>query len=220
MKLTFTIAENGSALQTHQLIGLCDYLSATVLEPMFRWDRRFMNFLSCDDSSDPLEPTGNLRLKVPRLFLGQVGELESRIEKQLDALKIKAAPIVQEWNAAGNNCELVISITQNPTAMVIPPEVNMSQTRGCLVLRDLLGYQKLNGRYEFAADELLQRAASITEDKIAACTASPIWDPKTSATLARKPSTVSMRAVKRCLDEIQNFAQWAMSHNYRKLAAI
>jgi len=50
----------------------------------------------------------------------------------------------------------------------------MSHTRGCLVLRDLLGYQRVNGRYEFAPDDLLKRVSSVTEEKIAACTASPV----------------------------------------------
>jgi hypothetical protein len=29
-----------------------------------------------------------------------------------------------------------------------------------------------------------------------------------------------MRAVRRCLDEVRQFAEWALSHNYRQLAAV
>ena len=54
-----------------------------------------------------------------------------------------------------------ISITENPTALVAPPDVNMSHTRGCVVLRDLLGYQRVNGRYEFAADDLVKRVSRL-----------------------------------------------------------
>jgi hypothetical protein len=93
----------------------------------------------------------------------------------------------------------------------------MSNTRGCLVLRDLLGYQSVNGRYEFTADDLVQRVTKVTEDKIAACTASPV---KSSEGVRRTPSPISMKAIRRCLEEVKQFGLWAMNHNYRRLAAI
>ena len=65
---------------------------------------------------------------------------------------------------------ILIPITENPTALAAPPDVNMSHSRGCVVLTGLLGYQPVNGRYEFTADDLVKRASSVTEDKIAACT--------------------------------------------------
>jgi hypothetical protein len=98
-----------------------------------------------------------------------------------------------------------------------PPAVNMSHTRGCLVLRDLLGYEKVNGRYEFTADDLVQRVSSVTEEKIAACTASPV---KVREAVRRTPSVISMKAIHRCLEEIKQFGLWAMNHNHRRLAAV
>ena len=96
----------------------------------------------------------------------------------------------------------------------------MSRTRGAVVLRDLLAYQPVNGRYEFTADDLLQRLSHVTEERIAACTASPVKEkaPRDAA-VRRMPSPVSMGAVKRCLDEVRQFAEWALRHNYRSLAA-
>ncbi|MEI7940672.1 MAG: hypothetical protein WCK27_28690 [Verrucomicrobiota bacterium] len=59
--------------------------------------------------------------------------------------------------------------------------------------------------------------SSVTEDKIAACTASPV---KSSEGLRRTPSPASMKAVRRCLDEVRQFALWALNHNHPKLAAV
>ena len=87
---------------------------------------------------------------------------------------------------------ILIPITENPTALAAPPDVNMSHTRGCVVLRDLLGYQRVNGRYEFTADDLLKRVSSVTEDKIAACTASPV---KSAEGVRRTPSPISIGGV-------------------------
>ena len=95
----------------------------------------------------------------------------------------------------------------------------MSTTRGTVVLRDLLGYQSANGRYEFAADDVLQRIAAVTEDRIAACTASPVQDAQSGAGVRRTPSPISMKAVQRCLEEIRLFAEWASGHQYKRLAA-
>lgn len=179
-----------------------------------------MNFFTCDNTCDPLDATGTIHFKVPRLFAGQVGELEGRILHELYRLGIRTGPLQHLRQEGQSDCAILIPIIANPTADEMPPEVNMSYTRGCLVLRDLLGYQKVDGKYEFTADELLKRAASVTEEKIAACTASPVWDPKSSPEVRRKPSPVSVQAILRCLEEIKRFAQWALNHNYRKLAAI
>jgi hypothetical protein len=221
-KLSFTIAEGPAHLRTHRIMELCDYLTGTVLEPMFvregkKWNRRFMDFITFDNASDPLEPTGTICVAVPPLFAGKVGELEAAIAGKLAELGIKTAPFAYERDPALDTIQLIrISITENPTALVAPPDVNMSHTRGCVVLRDLLGYQRVNGRYEFTADDLVQRVSSVTEDKIAACTASPV---KGAEGVRRTPSAVSMKAVRRCLDEIRQFGLWALNHNYRKLAA-
>lgn len=207
-------------------MDLCDYLTAQVLQPMLarngaKWERRFMDFLSFDNTCNPLDPTGTIRLAVPPLLAGHVGQLEEAITRELSRLKIKTGPFVYERDPALKTVQAIeIPITDNPTALVEPPEVNMSYTRGCLVLRDLLGYQKVNGRYEFVADDLLKRVSAVTEDKIAACTASPVRDPEVRGEVRRKPSPVSMKAMARCLEEIKQFAQWAMNHHYRKLAAV
>ena len=80
-KLSFTIAEGPTQWRTHRIMELCDYLTGNVLEPMFaregkQWNRRFMDFITFDNASDPLEPTGTIRFAVPPLFAGRVGELE------------------------------------------------------------------------------------------------------------------------------------------------
>ena len=222
-KLSFTIAEGPLHWRTHRIMELCEYLTANILEPMFirdgaKWNRRFMDFFTFDNASDPLEPTGTIRFAVPPLFAGRVGELETAIIQELTKLRIKTGPFKYERDPALNAVQaILIPITENPTALVAPPDVNMSRMRGCVVLRDVLGYQWINGRYEFTADDLVKRVSSVTEDKIAACTASPV---KGSEGLRRTPSPISMKAVRRCLDEIRQFGLWALNHNHRKLAAV
>ncbi len=222
-KLSFTIADSPIHWRTHRIMELCEYLTGRVLEPMFarenaKWDRRFMDFFSFDNTSSPLEPTGTITFSVPSLFAGRIGELERAIRQELSQLKIKMGPFVYEREPARNTIRTIrIPILENPTALQAPPEVNMSHTRGYLVLRDLLGYQKINGRYEFAADDLISRVSSVTEDSIAACTASPVKGPEG---VRRSPSPVGMKAIRRSLDEVKQFGLWAITHNYRKLAAL
>jgi hypothetical protein len=222
-KLSFTTAEGPIYWHTHRIMELCDYLTANVLEPMFirdgaKWNRRFMDFFTFDNGCDPLEPTGTIRFSVPPLFAGRVTELETAITQELAKLRIKIGPFHYERDPALQTVQtILISITENPTALAEPPDVNMSHTRGCVVLRDLLGYQRVNGRYEFTADDLIKRVSSVTEDKIAACTASPVKGPEG---LRRTPSPISMKAVHRCLDEVKQFGLWALNHNHRKLAAV
>ena len=222
-KLSFTISEGPICWRTHRIMELCEFLTANVLEPMFarngaKWNGRFMDFFTFDNASDPMEPTGTIRFTVPPMFAGRVGELEAAITQELGKLQIKASPFQYERDPVLQTVQAVlISITENPTALTAPPDVNMSHTRGCVVLRDLLGYQRVNGRYEFTADDLVKRVASVTEDKIAACTASPV---KSSEGLRRTPSPVSMKAVRRCLEEVKLFGLWAITHNHRKLAAV
>jgi hypothetical protein len=183
-----------------------------------KWNGRFMDFFTFDNGCDPLEPTGTIRFAVPPLFAGRVGELEAAITQELAKLRIKTGAFQYERDPALQTVQVIlISITENPTALAAPPDVNMSRTRGCVVLRDLLGYQHINGRYEFTADDLIKRVSSVTEDKIAACTASPV---KSSEGLRRTPSPISMKAVRRCLEEVKQFGLWALNHNHRKLAAV
>lgn len=221
-KLTFTIAENPVYWRTHRIIELCDYLAANVLQPLLNgagahWQPQFMSFFELDNEGDPLEPIGTMRLRVPPLLAGREDELVGNILKELWNLRIKTGEFVYERHPVTHAAlSIQIPITENPTALMVPPEVNMSQTRGYVVLRDLLGYQKVNGRYEFTAEDLIGRIGTVTEEKIAACTASPV---KSQGGVHRTPSPVSMRAVRRCLEEVKQFAQWAVSHNYQQLAA-
>ena len=222
-KLSFTLAEGPIYWRTHRIMELCEYLTANVLEPMFardgeKWNRRFMDFFTFDNGCDPLEPTGTIRFTVPLLFAGKVTELENAITQELAKLRIKLGAFQYERDPALHTVKaILIPVTENPTALAAPPDVNMSHTRGYVVLRDLLGYQRVNGRYEFTADDLVKRVSSVTEDKIAACTASPV---KGVEGVRRTPSPVSMKAVRRCLEEVKQFGLWALSHNHCKLAAV
>jgi hypothetical protein len=222
-KLSFTLAEGPAYWRTHRIMELCDYLTANVLEPMFaregaRWNGRFMDFFTFDNSCDPLQPTGIIHFAVPAWFAGREGEVEGAVLKELARLGIKTGPLAYQKDPVHEKIQAItIPITENPTALKAPPDVNMSRTRGCLVLRDLLGYQQVNGKYEFAAEDLVKRTATITEDKIAACTASPV---KGADGVRRTPSPISMKAIRRCLEEVRQFGLWAMTHNHRKLAAV
>ncbi|HEY5915141.1 MAG TPA: hypothetical protein VJA21_31495 [Verrucomicrobiae bacterium] len=221
-KLNFTLANAPIHWRTHRIMELCDYLTGNVLEPLFekeheKWNRRFMDFVTFDNTCNPLEPTGTIRFAVPPMFAGRIGELETAIVQELSKLKIKVGPFTYEKDPVlGTIRTIFIQVIENPTALCAPPDVNMSHTRGCLVLRDLLGYQRVNGRYEFTAADLVKRVSSVTEDKIAACTASPV---KSADGVRRTPSPISMKAIRRCLEEVKQFGVWALSHNHQKLAA-
>lgn len=220
-KLDLIIAEEPRELCTHTISDLCDYLTAEVLEPKFaqaghRWDRRFMNFITFD-ASDPMGPTGTIMVQVPMLFAGQSGELEHAILHELSTLGMTTGPIACETDPVHPNRKTItIPVVENPTILVSPPYVNISYNRGSVLLRDLLGYEPANGRYEFAADDLLKRVSSVSEEKIAACSASPLAGP---GGVQRRPSTITMESLKRCLEEIRQFALWATTHNYQSLAA-
>jgi len=222
-KLQFTVGDTPVHWRTHRIMELCDYLTANVLEPLFvregkRWERRFMDFFTFDNGCDPLEPTGTIQFTVPPMFAGREAELEAGICQELSKLRIRTAPFRYERRPILNTVErILIPIIENPTALCAPPDVNMSRTRGYLVLRDLLGYERVNGRYEFSAEDLVKRLASVTEDRIAACTASPV---KSKEGVRRTPSPVSMKAIRRCLDEVRQFAQWAMNNGHPRLAAV
>ena len=216
-KLNFIIAEEPRELRTHRIAELGDYLTALVLEPKFaeaghRWSRRFMNFITVDDACDPMAPTGTLLVRVPPLFAGRAGELEAALREELTALGLVTAPAAPV--PAGET--ITISILENPTVLISPPDVNIGYHRGAIVMRDLLGYQPVNGRFEFAADDLLKRVSGVSEEKIAACSASPMAGPEG---LRHRPSAITMKSFQRCLDEIRQFAIWATRHNYQSLAA-
>ena len=226
-KLTFTLTEQTNPLRTRSITDLCDYLTDRLLVPKFAangagWRREYMNFFTFDNTCDPLQPTGTIFFNVPPLFAGCSDSLERAIVEELGRLQIKTGPIIHEPHPAPSSIVAMrIPVVDNPTALLEPPEVNMSRTRGTVVLRDLLGYQPINGRYEFTADDVLNRLTKVTEERIAASTASPVKDQQAPGLgVNREPSPVSMRAVRRCLDEVRQFAEWALRHNYRQLAAV
>ncbi len=85
--------------------------------------------------ADRLAPTGTIRFAVPPQLAGQVGELETSITQELAKLRIKAGPFKYERDPALNTVQnILIPITENPTALAAPPDVNMSHFRGCVVL--------------------------------------------------------------------------------------
>jgi hypothetical protein len=222
MKLQIIIPDAPKQLPTHTILDLCDYLSAKVLEPLFAregapWDHRFMNFFVLDNTCDPLESTGTIRMAVPLLFAGRVGYLEEAIRGALFQLGIRTGTIRYEKNTSGPAQEImVIPVEENPTALIAPPAVNIAYARGCVVLHNLLGYRPVDGCYRFSSEEILQRASTVTEEQIAACVVSPV---KVADEIRRVPSPSATRAVARCLEEIKGFARWAVSHNYRQLVA-
>ncbi len=95
--------------------------------------------------------------------------------------------------------------------------LRISQFRGCVVLSELLGYQRVKGRYEFTADDLVKRVSSVSEGRIAAYVTSPV---KGTASLRRTSSRIWIERVHSCLNEVKQFGLWALNHNYRKLAAV
>jgi hypothetical protein len=221
-KIQFSIADGQLRPKTHRITDLCDYLTTKVLEPMFRsegaaWNPRFMRFFSFDNCCDPLEPTGTIKFSVPPMFAGRVVEMEHSIRSELSKLQIRTGKFVYDRDPVSQTVRgITIPVTDNPTALQAPPEVNMSQMRGCLVLRDLLGYQKINGRYEFAPDDLLERVSNVTDEKIAACTSSPV---KSQQGVQRTPSAISAKAIRRCLEEVRLLGVWALEHKHARLAA-
>jgi len=225
MKLRFSIIEERNPLRTRSIMDLCDYLTEKMLVPRFtesraKWDRRFMDFFTFDNSCDPLQPTGTIQFTVPPLFAGCASSLEQAIVDELGNLGIKTGPFVQEKpDGPGAGLVLRFAIVENPTVLLQPPEVNMNTTRGRVVLRDLLGYQPANLRYQFSADDVLQRITATTDEKVAACTASPVRDAQAPSGVRRSPSAASMRAVRRCLEELRLFAEWAKGHKFQRLEA-
>lgn len=224
-KLTFSIIDGPAPLHTRTIMELCDYLTDQMLAPRFaesgaHWEHAYMDFFTFDNTCDPLQPTGTIIFNVPPLFAGCVATLEASIVAELGKLGIKTGRITQEAHPEHPaSVMLRIPIKDNPTVLTQPPEVNMSKTRGFVVLRDLLGYQPASGRYEFTADDLLKRLDAVTEQRITACTSSPVQEKKAKARVELQSSLVSARAVRRCLDELREFAEWAVEHKHKRLAA-
>ena len=219
MSLKFRVP-NTEPFFTHRLLELGEYLTATVVEPFCLhhgvcWDRRFKDFFSPSKGSHPLEATGSIDFHLPAYFVGQMGELESRIRSQLEGLGIKLGALTYTNYPGRRMVETIhIPILENPTAVDAPPDVNMSKTAACLVLRGLLGYAQVDGRFELPVEDVLKRVSTITDEQIQKCSVAPLRDPEAQV-VRRTPSAVTMKRVRRCLDELTRFVQWVANHNYR-----
>jgi hypothetical protein len=95
----------------------------------------------------------------------------------------------------------------------------MSANAGRIVLRDLLGIQPKDGRYEFSAADALQRMETVTEERITRTSSSPLRDAKSPRGVNLVSSPFVVRRVHRCLGELRQLAQWAAEHNYEKICA-
>lgn len=120
MKSKATASEQTARPSTHRIMDLCDYLSIQVLQPMLerngaKWDPRFINFFKLDNTCNPLEPTGTVRLAVPPLLAGQAGQLEQALAQALAHLGIKTGPFQYERHPVNQAVqEITIPITENP----------------------------------------------------------------------------------------------------------
>jgi hypothetical protein len=208
---------------THRLSDLCDYLSVCVLDPFLvsqgvRWNRQFGRFFSPHRDSHPFEPEGTIDFFPPPMFLGQLGQLEGRVRDALDRLGIQCGEFVHEAYADGYALKVIhIPVTRNPTAG--PPEVNLSPVAATLVLRDLLGYQPKEGRYEMAAADLARRIAAVSEEQVQTCSCSPVKGNRMPRAVVRTPSPATVQRIRRCLGELRQLAEWAKASGHEQIDA-
>ncbi len=119
-----------------RIIDLCDYLSQKVLQPMLeqngaKWDRRFMTFFNFDNTCNPLEPTGTLRLAVPPLLAGQAGELEHAVVQALSGLNIRAGALEYQRHPVHNAVQMItIPIVENPAVRPEAPDAPSRRAHG------------------------------------------------------------------------------------------
>ena len=225
MSLAFNILDETQPTHTHTLDALCGHLSATVVAPFLRrqgvyWDPRFEQYFLHHADSDPFASTGTIEFYPPPLFLGQLGQLESAIQSQLSSLGIQTGSFVPRHYPDGLAIKVIeIPILTNPTVLSGPPEVSMAANSGRLVLSNVLGYQPANGRYEFTADDLLQRVDSVTEDRIASQSRAPVCDREEAQPRQVKPTTsaVTIHRIRRCLLELRALAEWARAREYQRI---
>lgn len=224
MSLKFTITEEANRLHTHRITDLCDYLTAKVLDPFcarqgVRWDCRFKEFFTHQRDCDPFEPTGTIVFYPPLMFAGQIGEMESEIKQELNRLGIKTAAFEYDCVPGTQTAkEIRIPILQNPTAQSGPPEVNLSRSTGNIVLRDLLGIPASNGSYVFSAEDVLNKVPTITDQQIETVTAAPMVDPAVKK-IKKTANPITLKSIRRSLEELAQFARWATRHNYHHLQA-
>jgi hypothetical protein len=224
MSMTFRVSDDADTLYTHRLTDLCHYLTARVLRPFFgrhgvAWEHHWGDFFRQRRGTNPFEATGTIEFCPPLMFAGQLGELENLIRDALAQAGVRTGPFVHAPHPDGLAVEVVqIQVTENPTALYGPPEVNMSNSAACLILRDLLGYQPRNGQFEFAPEDLLQRVAAVTQAQIDALSIRPLKD-KRANTMLRAPSIYTMKRIQRCLEELKRYGEWALRHDHHQLMA-
>ncbi|MEI7731088.1 MAG: hypothetical protein WCO56_16040 [Verrucomicrobiota bacterium] len=226
MGLRFSLPEENNAQHTHHLWALCQYLTVKVIHPFFaanhvEWDPRFVDFFMHSRDSNPFEATGAINFYPPLRFAGQSETLETAINAALNEAGIVTGPFEREYYAGQPAVKVVrIPILQNASAQSGPPEVTMPNNAGRIIMSKLFGYQPKQGQFEFEADDLLCKAASVTDEMIATQCASPLRELGTSPNgLPRTASPITVKSVRRCLDELKQLARWAREHQYRKISA-
>jgi hypothetical protein len=228
MSLAFNFVDTPNRTYTHNLMALCAHLTNKVVLPFLkarglRWDPRFEQYFLHHPTSDPFAATGLIQFDPLPMFLGQLAELESAIGHELGSLGIRTGPftpVLHEGSVAEKR--VLIDILDNPTAPNGPPEVTMGTNAGGLVLRDLLGLEPKNGRYEFTADELLSRLDTVTEQQISARCAAPsrgIGEP-VPRRIPPKRSLVTARRIHRCISELRELACWARLNKCQRIEAV
>ena len=147
-KLSFTITEGPIYWRTHRIMELCDYLTAMCWNPCSPARARNGTAASWTSSpsttratrwSRPAPSVSRCRLCSP----GGWANWKPRSPRNSPSCGSRPARSTMRSDPVLRTVKtILISITENPTALVAPPDVNMSDTRGCVVLRDLLGYQQ------------------------------------------------------------------------------
>jgi hypothetical protein len=155
------------------------------------WDPRFEQYFLHHADSDPFAATGTIEFYPPPLFLGQLGQLEAAIRKELASLGNRDRRAGSRAYPDGLAVkEIEIPILANPTGHSGPPEVSMASNSGRLVLSSVLGYQPANGVYKFTADDLLRRVDGVTEERIESQSTAPVCDREDPQPRHVKPTPV------------------------------
>jgi hypothetical protein len=225
MGLIFSIPQEAEDERAYHVWGLCNYLTKKVMDPFCArdggtWDNQFKDFFIHDPSQNPFDPTGVIIFTPPALFEGQFGALETAIKTELEQLHIKTAPFKYVRHQHRRTIKSIrIPIIENPNALNGPPEVSMSKTVGCYVLRDLLGCIRTDGRYEIKTSDVLEKVSNISEEQIQAICKAPVMDTKSPARVRRVSSPFRTKAIQRCIHELSQLALWAAKHHYDTLVA-
>lgn len=226
MALKFTVGDQAQKLHTHRIWDICEFLAVRVVEPFLiergvRLDPRFTNYFNPAGGSSPYEPTGVIEFFPPGLYADQIDTFEQAIHAELAKLGIQLGPVERELYPGLPVVRVVrIPIVANPTALSGPPEVSMSISAGRTVLRDLLGFQPAQGRYEFTAAELLTRVLKVTEEGVRGCSAAPVKDPKAPKSVRRLSSALTVQRIRRCLAELEQYARWVLDQKYRTIQVL